>query len=62
MFRSPFSNTLPITAKCQGQESDRLYARVNLKIPPYLASLDPSGEVQLFGHPGSSVEPEGSLD
>ena len=27
-----------------------------------LASLDPSGEVHLFGHPGSSVEPEESLD
>ena len=38
MFRSPFSNTLPITAKCQGQGSDRGFARVNLKIPPVLRS------------------------
>ena len=29
MFRSPFSNTLPIAAKYQGQGSDRWYARVN---------------------------------
>ena len=28
----------------------------------YLASLDPSGEVHWFGHPGSSVVPEESLD
>ena len=29
MFRSPFSKTLPIAAKYQGQGSDRWYARVN---------------------------------
>ena len=36
-----------------------------IQAPPpfirYLASLDPSGEVHWFGHPGSSLEPDESL-
>ena len=45
MFRSPFSNTLPIAAKYQGQGSDRWYARVNQRFLPFaLADESPPEE------------------